>query len=104
MIASGMEMDFGVAIVLGTVLGAGVLAVLRRQLRWQSFTDARQMLRYMTGGVLMGVGGVLATGCSIGQALTGFSTLAIQSFLAVVAIVAGACLGLRIFDSANNNA
>lgn len=101
MLASGMEMDFSVAAVVGTVLGAGVVAVLRRRLAWQGFEGARQMLRYMAGGVLMGIGGVLATGCSIGQGLSGFSTLAFQSLVAFAAIVAGTCLGLKIFNAAD---
>ena len=102
MISTGMEMDFAVATVLGTVLGGGLLAVCRRQLRWQGFANARQMLRYMAGGVLMGVGGVLATGCSIGQLLSGFSTLAIQSFVAIAAILLGARLGMILFAPPHN--
>lgn len=105
MLASGMELDFSVAAVLGTLLGAWSAAVLRRRLAWQGFVSAPQMLRYMSGGVLMGIGGVLATGCSIGQGLSGFSTLAVQSLLAFSAIVAGAGLGLKMFkvNAASNS-
>jgi hypothetical protein len=53
------------------------------------------MLRYIAGGALMGVGGALALGCSIGQGLTGLSTLALSSFIAIAGILAGAALGIR---------
>lgn len=53
------------------------------------------MLRYMAGGTLMGVGGAMALGCSIGQGLTGFSTLSFGSLLAIAGIALGATLALR---------
>jgi len=67
-------------------------ALLRGEWRLQGFESPRQMSRYMAGGALMGAGGALALGCSIGQGLTGLSTLAYSSMVAALAIMAGARL------------
>ena len=95
MIATGMSPRFGIAVVAGVVAGAFLAAALRRRCRLEGFESPRQMLRYMAGGVLMGAGGALAFGCSIGQGLTGLSTLALGSFLAAGGILGGAALALR---------
>ena len=93
MIASGMSLRFGVVVVLGVVLGSLLMAVSRGKYRLEGFETPEQMLRYMAGGVLMGAGGALALGCSIGQALTGLSTLSYSSAVAALSIVAGAWIG-----------
>lgn len=85
---------FAVATVLGVAAGSFVAATLREELRWEAFDDAREMRRHLLGAALMGVGGVLARGCTIGQGLTGSSTLSIAAPIAVLAMVAGARLGL----------
>jgi uncharacterized protein len=59
-----------------------------------SFENPRQTVRYLAGGVLMGVGGVMAIGCSTGQGLSGLSTLAPASFVAIAAIAAGMWAGV----------
>ena len=92
MIATGMSLRFGIAVVLGVVAGSFFTALLRRKARLEGFESARQMPRYVAGGLLMGSGGALAFGCSIGQGLTGLSTLAYSSMIASVAIVIGARL------------
>jgi len=92
MIATGVSLRFGVAVVLGVLAGALVAALLRGEWRLQGFESPRQMSRYMAGGALMGAGGALALGCSIGQGLTGLSTLAYSSMVAALAIMAGARL------------
>lgn len=92
MIATGMSLRFGIAVVLGVVAGSFFSSLLRRQCCLEGFDSARQMPRYVAGGLLMGSGGALAFGCSIGQGLTGLSTLAYGSMIASVAIVAGARL------------
>ncbi|TEA74229.1 YeeE/YedE family protein [Allopusillimonas ginsengisoli] len=92
MIATGMTLRFGVVVVLGTVAGSFIAAALRGKCRLEGFDSPRQMSRYIFGAVLMGVGGSLATGCSIGQGLTGMSTLAYSSMIAALSIVAGARL------------
>lgn len=93
MIATGMSLRFGIAVVLGVVVGSFFSALLRKRCCLEGFDSARQMPRYVAGGLLMGSGGALALGCSIGQGLTGLSTLAFSSVLASVAIVIGARLG-----------
>ena len=95
MLATGTRLGFGVSVVGGVLAGALAMALLRRDFRWQGFSGPGQMGRSMAGGALMGIGGVLALGCSIGQGLSGFSTLALPSFAALAGIVAGARLGIR---------
>ncbi|MHB2267363.1 YeeE/YedE family protein [Aliihoeflea sp. PC F10.4] len=94
MLATGVRLSFGVAVVTGVVLGALAMALVTRTARLQGFTRPGSMLRYMGGGTLMGIGGALALGCSVGQGLTGLSTLALGSFIAAAGILAGAALGL----------
>ena len=95
MLSTGTALTFGVAVVGGVVLGGFAAAAATRTLQLEGFTNPRSMLRYIGGGALMGVGGALALGCSIGQGLTGLSTLALASFIAVAGILAGAALGIR---------
>lgn len=94
MLATGVRLSFGVAVVVGVVLGALAMSLVTRTARLQGFTRPGSMLRYMGGGALMGIGGALALGCSIGQGLTGLSTLALGSFIAAAGILGGAALGL----------
>lgn len=92
MLATGMSLRFGIAVVAGVFVGALACALMRREYRLQGFDTPRQMLRYLGGGALMGSGGALALGCSIGQGLTGLSTLSFSSMIAAACIVAGARL------------
>jgi uncharacterized membrane protein YedE/YeeE len=86
---------FGVASVLGVVLASFVVAALRRELRWEAFDDPTEMRRHLVGGALMGVGGVLAQGCTIGQGMSGMSALAVSAPLFMVAMLTGAHAGLK---------
>ncbi|MCC6706516.1 MAG: YeeE/YedE family protein [Gammaproteobacteria bacterium] len=90
--------DFGVATVLGTVLGAGLAAWRARRFKLVGFADSGDTLRNLAGAALMGIGGVVAMGCSIGQSVTGVSTLAAGSLLAAAALFAGGVLGLRMLE------
>jgi uncharacterized membrane protein YedE/YeeE len=92
---TGAAMDFGIAWVLGIPLGAALVAVLRREARLEGFDGAGHTARYLVGGALMGTGGVLSIGCTIGQGLTGISTLSLGSLLAIGAIFAGGALAMR---------
>ena len=63
-----------------------------------TFSDVGDTLRNLGGAALMGVGGVMALGCTVGQAVTGVSTLALGSFLTFAAIVVGGFQGLKLLD------
>ena len=80
---------FGIAGVLGVAAGSGVTALATGAFRWEGFASTEDLVNHIAGGVLMGFGGVTALGCTIGQGLTGISTLALGSFLAFGAIIAG---------------
>ncbi len=95
MLSTGTALDFGVTVVAGVLAGSLVAALLSRSFHLQGFDSPQRMLRSMAGGLLMGVGGGLALGCSVGQGLTGLSTLGLGSFLAIGGILLGAVLGLR---------
>lgn len=80
---------FGVGLVLGVVMGSAVTHLLRGQVQWQSFESPKQTGRYFAGASLMGIGGVLAGGCTVGAGLAGVASLSTAAILALVAIVAG---------------
>lgn len=94
MLSTGTRLGFGVSVVGGVIMGALVMALLRRDFTLRAFDGPGQMLRSMAGGTLMGIGGVMALGCSIGQGLSGLSTLALTAFAALAGIVVGARLGI----------
>jgi uncharacterized protein len=84
-----------VAAVFGTALGSAVIALATGDFRWEGFRDTEDTANHVVGAILMGFGGVTALGCTIGQGLTGVSTLAIGSTLAVASIIAGAVAALK---------
>jgi uncharacterized membrane protein YedE/YeeE len=89
---------FGTASVFGALLGACVAARAMRRFHVSTFSDTGDTLRNLLGAALMGIGGVLALGCTVGQAITGVSTLALGSFLTFAAIIAGGVYGLRVLE------
>ena len=90
------HVTFGVASVFGVILGSFIYSVFNRSFRWEYFTSPQDMFRHIVGAVLMGFGGITAMGCTIGQAITGVSTLAVSSFIAFFGIVAGAAITMKI--------
>jgi hypothetical protein len=96
MLSTGLTLSFGVALAGGTLAGSFFASLLTRRLQLEGFTSARHMLRSIAGAALMGSGGAMAYGCTIGQGLAGLSTLALPSFIAVAGIVAGAWAGLHV--------
>ncbi len=86
---------FGVAGVLGMATGSAAMALATRRFRWEGFASIEDLVNHIVGGVLMGFGGVTALGCTIGQGLSGISTLAIGSFIALAAIVGGCIAALK---------
>lgn len=95
MLSTGKPINFGVSLVAGVILGSFLLAVAQGALKLQGFATPQAMVRAMAGGLLMGIGGALAAGCSIGHGLSGLSTLAFMSILASGGILSGAALALR---------
>jgi uncharacterized membrane protein YedE/YeeE len=95
---TGAKIGFGVALGFGTIAGAFLAAVAAREFQFEAFAGAPDMLRHLAGGAMMGVGGVLALGCTIGQGITGMSTLALGSVLAWLSILAGGYLGIKYLD------
>ncbi|MEW6097826.1 MAG: YeeE/YedE family protein [Pseudomonadota bacterium] len=88
-------LTLGIVAVFGVVLGSAVVAFATRSFRWEGFRDAEDTANHLVAGILMGVGGVTALGCTVGQGLSGISTLSIGSFLALASILAGAVAGLK---------
>jgi len=86
----------GIASVLGMFSGSLAWSLATRTFRLESFRDAEDLLKHMAGGALMGFGGVLALGCTIGQGISGVSTLALGSFLALFSIIAGAAATMKV--------
>jgi uncharacterized membrane protein YedE/YeeE len=95
MLSTGSTLNFGIATVGGVFAGSLVTALLTGRFHWEGYQSPRHMLRSAGGAALMGAGGVMAFGCSIGQGLTGLSTLALASFVAVAGILVGTAAGLR---------
>ncbi|WJR80609.1 YeeE/YedE family protein [Bradyrhizobium sp. NP1] len=95
MLSTGSTVNFGIATVGGVLAGSLVTALATGRFRWEGYQSPQHMLRSAGGAALMGIGGVMALGCSVGQGLTGLSTLAFTSFVAVAGIMLGTAAGLR---------
>ncbi|UWR27766.1 YeeE/YedE family protein [Sulfitobacter sp. S223] len=95
MTSSGNTISFGTGSVVGVLLGALVGSLVKGHFRWEACDDPRELRRQILGAALMGVGAVVAVGCSIGQGLSGFSVLAYSAPVTLLSIMAGAALGLR---------
>ncbi|RAS10259.1 YeeE/YedE family protein [Cupriavidus alkaliphilus] len=88
-------LTIGIVSVFGVIAGAAAYALATRTFRWEGFGNAEDVANHMVGGILMGAGGVTALGCTVGQGLSGVSTLALGSFIALAGILAGAVLAFR---------
>jgi uncharacterized membrane protein YedE/YeeE len=86
---------YGIASALGVIAGSAAYALATRTFRWEGFRDAEDTANHVVGGVLMGFGGITALGCTVGQAITGISTLALGSFITFAAILAGSALTMK---------
>lgn len=95
MTSSGSSLSFGVGSFAGVLAGAAIGSMIKGHFRWEACDDPRELRRQIGGAVLMGVGAVLAFGCTVGQGLSAFSVLAFSAPVTVAAIVAGAAIGLR---------
>ena len=98
-IAGGFQysfLTFGIMALLGVISGSFIWSVITRSFRIEWFVDFRDFLNHIFGATLMGFGGVLALGCTIGQGITGVSTLALGSFIALAGIIFGSAITMKI--------
>jgi uncharacterized membrane protein YedE/YeeE len=95
MLSTGSTLNFGIVVMAGVLVGSFLTALVTRNFHVEGYSSAEHMLRSVGGAALMGVGGVMAFGCSIGQGLTGLSTLGLPSAIAAVGILIGAAVALR---------
>ena len=93
-IVTGSGPDYGVGMVVGVVLGSAIAARLADNVRWEACDDARELSRHIIGAALMGFGGILALGCTIGQGISAASLLAVSVPLSMGSILVGARMGL----------
>lgn len=89
-------LTFGLVAVFGVILGSFAWSILSKSFRIEWFASLKDFTTHLMGGILMGIGGVLALGCTIGQGITGVSTLSAGSMLAFISIVAGSAMTMKI--------
>jgi len=89
-------LTFGLVSVFGVILGSLLWSLVSRSFRIEWFVDVKDFVNHFFGAVLMGFGGVLALGCTVGQGITGMSTLAIGSILTFISIIFGSALTMKI--------
>jgi uncharacterized membrane protein YedE/YeeE len=87
---------FGLMALVGVIAGSFLYAVLFRKFRIEWFNSFGDFTNHAIGGALMGIGGILALGCTIGQGVTGVSTLAVGSFMAFFSLIFGSALTMKI--------
>jgi uncharacterized membrane protein YedE/YeeE len=93
---TGATINFGIAVVLGVVAGSFIYAVASRSFRIETFASRSDLINHLLAGFLMGFGGILALGCTIGQGVTGMSTLSTGSLLALLSIIAGSAITIKM--------
>lgn len=93
---TGAEINFGIAVVLGMIVGSFLYAISSGNFRVEAFTNQADMRNHLIAGVLMGFGGVLSFGCTIGQGVSGMSTLALGSLVALLSIMLGSALTMKV--------
>jgi uncharacterized membrane protein YedE/YeeE len=86
---------FGIASAAGVIAGSLAYALATKTFRWEGFRDAEDTAMHVLGGILMGFGGITALGCTIGQGISGLSTLALGSIITFAAIIAGSAATIK---------
>ena len=92
---TGSTINFGIAAVFGVILGSFLYAVFSGTFRIETFGSRSDMVAHLVGGALMGFGGILSLGCTVGQGITGMSTLALGSVITLAAIIFGSALTMK---------
>ena len=95
MTASSGGLGFPIGSVAGVLIGAFIGSIIKGHFRWEPCDDPRELGRQIFGAVLMGFGGVIALGCSVGQGVSAFSTLAFSGPTTLIAIVIGCIIAIR---------
>lgn len=95
---TGSTINFGIGAVGGIIVGSLLASLTSKSFALEAFTDSSDMLRHFMGAALMGTGGVMALGCTIGQGLTGMSTLSLTSVLALGSIIFGGVVGMKYME------
>ena len=96
---SGVDLNlvtFGVASLLGVIVGSFIYSIVSGSFRIEWFANIKDFINHLIGAVLMGIGGVLAMGCTLGQGVSGVSTIALGSFIALGSIIIGSALTMKI--------
>ncbi len=93
---TGSTIGFGIAVVFGMIAGSLLYAILTGNFRIETFTTKSDMINHLLAGVLMGFGGVISLGCTVGQGITGLSTLALGSLITLFSIIFGCALTLKV--------
>ena len=92
---ASLHVTFGIASAAGVLLGSAAQALMAGSFRWEGFASFEDLRNQLVGALLMGFGGVTSLGCTIGQGMSGLSTLAIGSFIAFAGIAAGSVATLK---------
>ncbi len=95
---TGSSINFGISLAAGVALGSFLAAILTGEFSVETYSDGSEMKRHLLGAAFMGTGGVMALGCTFGQGISGVSTLAMGSFIAIASIVFGAVWGLKSLE------
>ena len=89
-------LTFGLLAALGVVAGSFFWSIVSKSFRIEWFASLGDFVNHFIGAILMGFGGTLALGCTIGQGITGVSTLALGSFMTLIAIIFGSAMTMKI--------
>jgi hypothetical protein len=95
---TGSTINFGIAVIGGVIAGSFLMAIATGTFRIESFADRSDLIRHLGGAALMGAGGIMALGCTIGQGITGMSTLSLGSMIAWLSILGGGYLGIKYLE------
>ena len=93
---NSLLITFGMMSLLGVITGSLIISLINGNFRISTFISVQDFLKHLMGGILMGIGGVLAMGCSLGQGITGVSTLALGSILALITIMFGSAITIKV--------
>ena len=89
-------LTFGVTALLSVIMGSFIYSIISKNFRIEWFQSKEDFKRHIIGAILIGIGGVLSLGCTIGQGVSGVSTLALGSFITLISIVIGASIAMKI--------